>query len=997
MPISFIASGAVSTGANPTVAVPAGFAKNDLLLIVTTGTATPATPATWTQLAAQGAGQFITVLYRYATTSESSVPLTLAGTTSRAFMMCYRGAGAFQTNATFTTGTGTTATTSTLTTTYTNNFVLSIVANLAGQLRTLSTPTGTTLVSTNNTSTTLNGLMVARETQAAAAASTARSSTIAQSSAWSALQISFIETRTVYWVGGNGSWTSPGVGTTGANWADTSGGAGGKIVPSQNDAVIVDGSSGSPTITLSGLTPSCTSLTTTGATCTFTGGQWLLNGSMTLSATTTWSTTGTIFVGGTGTITTNAVSITAPISIAVGSGQTVTLGDTLTTTGQLQLFSGTLTLNGFNANCLTFSGTGTTARSIAFGSNFVNITSTATATVLNCADVTNFTPTGAGGLKLTGAAASAITRTAVIGTTGGAVSTAPNVFVAAGAAGSIFALTTASWVRDLDFTGFSGTFAPAAATTITGSLTAVSGMTWTTGTGTITFASTSTGRTITTAGKILYNLIFNGIGGGWTLQDTLNFGTNIGDRADTSVTNGTFNTGNFTINGGSFSISGTASVNLGSSTLNLQDPSIPWSCAASATLNAGTSNIVITGTSNTFNGGSKTYYNVSFPGNTSNLINNNNTFNKISFNGSVTSAGTLEFDAGGNNTIGTFDIRGTAGNTPSITSQSTTQTTLTSLNNAIQSNIDYIIANDITFAPTPTSTGTVPYYWYIGANSSSNADTVGALFTSDTTYTYYELRSGTSWAVPSNWGGINNVYLFGAGGGGSGSVVASATGSHNSGSGGGGGGFTALTNVSLTPSGSAAYTIGAAGPAAGGSTTLSASGNGGTTTFLVTNSAGGGGGATTGLGTTTPGTAGIGSTTNGGTGGSGTAPNTNTSNAGGGGAGGGGLNGNGQSGGNNVTTTIGSGGAGNAAGNRFFIQALSNAAIGNFSYGRGNSGGTTSGAGATAEGFGGGGGGGGTLAGSATTRAGGVGTQGLIVIRYIPGSSNQTGNYFLLM
>jgi hypothetical protein len=241
---------------------------------------------------------------------------------------------------------------------------------------------------------------------------------------------------------------------------------------------------------------------------------------MTLSATTVWSATGLITFTATGTVTTNGVSLSAPITIN-GTGITTTLGSALTTTGILTLTAGTVTLNGFDLSCLTFSGTGTTARGIAFGSNYVNITSTATATVLTLTDVTAFTPTGAGGFKLTGAAASGITRTIDIGTTTGAITNIPNVLVAAGAAGSAIAIVNGSGIQDLNFTGFSGTFAPPATLNITGSLTAVAGMTWTTGTGTITFAATATGKTITLGGKSLYAVTFNGAGGGWSLQDAM--------------------------------------------------------------------------------------------------------------------------------------------------------------------------------------------------------------------------------------------------------------------------------------------------------------------------------------------------------------------------------------------------------------------------------------------------------------------------------------------
>jgi hypothetical protein len=626
MAISFVAASAVVTGANPTVAVPAGTTKNDLLLLVTTGTATPTTPAGWTQLAAQGASQFITVLYKYAAATEASVAVTLVGTTSKAVMTAYRGAGAFQVSATFLTGTSTAPTTNTTTTTYANDFVVSIYANLAGAARTFTANASTTSRVNSATTTTINGLLIASELQVAAGATTARAATLSLSSAWSGLQIAFIESRTVYWVGGNGTWSTPVAGTTGANWANSSGGAGGVIIPTQNDAVVVNGSSGSPTITLSAV-PACASLTTTGATCTLSStGTLQLNGSMTLSATTTWSATGTMTILGTGTVTTNAVSLASPITID-GVSQTVTLGSALSSTGIMDFNNGTLVLNGFDADVLIFRGSGTTARGITFGANFVNITSTATATVLSVATATLFTPSGAGGFKLTGAAASGITRTVAIGTTGGAVATAPNVFVAAGAAGSIVTMTTNGWVSNLDTTGFSGTLTPNSLS-LAGSLTFASSTT--VGTSALTFTSTSSGNTITTAGKTLSSFTFNGVGGAWTLQDNVTLSGAI------TLTNGSLTTNNKTINATVFSSSNSnvRTLNLGSSTINLSITTTPWNFATTTnlTFNAGTSQINTTGVSSIeFQGGGLTYYNLNININSiSYQIFGNNTFNTLS-------------------------------------------------------------------------------------------------------------------------------------------------------------------------------------------------------------------------------------------------------------------------------------------------------------------------------------------------------------------------------
>jgi hypothetical protein len=160
----------------------------------------------------------------------------------------------------------------------------------------------------------------------------------------------------------------------------------------------------------------------------------------------TWTT-------GTGTITFASTSNNRTITTANKTLRNVTfnglggrwaLQDNLTLSSILTVTSGTLDLNNFNANTLTFTGTGTSARGINFGTSNVNITSTSTATVLNLTDATNFTPSGTGGFRLTGAATGTVTRTSVIGTTGGSADRAPKLNINGAAT---FALTTGSWVH----------------------------------------------------------------------------------------------------------------------------------------------------------------------------------------------------------------------------------------------------------------------------------------------------------------------------------------------------------------------------------------------------------------------------------------------------------------------------------------------------------------------------------------------------------------------
>ena len=180
-----------------------------------------------------------------------------------------------------------------------------------------------------------------------------------------------------YWVGGTGTWD-----TTTTHWAATSGGAAGATAPTATDDVFIDGSSGSPVITLTG-TLNCLSLTTTGATCTLTStGSLTVAGSITLSATTTWSNTGALSISGTCTLTTNGVTLTSSIVINT-AGITVTLGSALSTnvasaSFNINLYQGTFNTNNFNVT-LTGAGGGlqtqaALTKSLILGTSTINIT-----------------------------------------------------------------------------------------------------------------------------------------------------------------------------------------------------------------------------------------------------------------------------------------------------------------------------------------------------------------------------------------------------------------------------------------------------------------------------------------------------------------------------------------------------------------------------------------------------------------------------------------------
>lgn len=145
--------------------------------------------------------------------------------------------------------------------------------------------------------------------------------------------------------------------------------------------------------------------------------------------------------------------------------------------------------------------------------------------------------------------------------------------------------------NNIDFTGFTGTFAGTGAIAISGSFTAVAGMTFT-HTGTLTFNATATGKTITFGGQSMGALTFNGVGGGWTFQDAY---TQNGSRSIT-LTRGALDTNGKAITANFLNLSGgsTRSLTLGASAIALS--SMQYDQTTGLTLNAGTSVITVSGT-----------------------------------------------------------------------------------------------------------------------------------------------------------------------------------------------------------------------------------------------------------------------------------------------------------------------------------------------------------------------------------------------------------------
>lgn len=200
----------------------------------------------------------------------------------------------------------------------------------------------------------------------------------------------------------------------------------------------------------------------------------------------------------------------------------------------------------------------------------------------------------------------------ILQSAGAAASSAPTVsdavFLVAGS-GNVTA-DAGSVCRALDCTGYTGTLTIAdSATALTvgdGVFKLVAGMTLTLGgsSSTITFAATTTnggsGWNITTAGKTMPVVTFNGAGGQWTLQDALT-----ATAATITLTAGSLNTNNQTVTCGAFvsSNSNVRSLTLGTSTVNVTTGRWNLSTNTDLTLSAASSTIVMSSSDTFFPGG----------------------------------------------------------------------------------------------------------------------------------------------------------------------------------------------------------------------------------------------------------------------------------------------------------------------------------------------------------------------------------------------------------
>lgn len=177
---------------------------------------------------------------------------------------------------------------------------------------------------------------------------------------------------------------------------------------------------------------------------------------------------------------------------------------------------GTVTL-GANVDCLTVNFSGFTG-TFDFSTYDVNVAGNA-ATIINVTS-TIAAVNGTGKFNCSYAGSTG-TRTVLVATA--AATKAANLRISAGT--DTLALSSTNHIIDLDFTGFAGTWTTTTTTNVYGNLTLSTGMTVGSLGAAITMGATTTGKTITSNGKTIdIGVTFNGVGGGWTLQDALTLG-----------------------------------------------------------------------------------------------------------------------------------------------------------------------------------------------------------------------------------------------------------------------------------------------------------------------------------------------------------------------------------------------------------------------------------------------------------------------------------------
>jgi len=334
------------------------------------------------------------------------------------------------------------------------------------------------------------------------------------------------------------------------------------------------------------------------------------------------------------------------------------------------------------------------------------------------------------------------------GATGAAVpTTADDVYFDATSTGTVTIATGNTGAKSINCTGFTGTIAGSAAITVAGSITLDAGQTYT-HSGIITISGTGT---IITAGKTFSGITVFGSGITVTLGDALNLTTRT-----VAISTGTFDTAGYNVTAGSISSSAATvrAINLNASNVTLsQAAAIVFTTSTNLTFNAGTSQINCSTTTPTINGGSQTFYNVSFTSASAGTrsITGANTFNNLTLTASA--SGLSQLSVAADQTVsGTLTCAGSSSTARGFVRSDTIGTTRTITAAAVSAqDCDF---RDITIAGaaapiSPTRAGDCGNNSGITFPAAKNSYRVGT----NTTW-----AGSSSWALTSSGAGSNDNF-----------------------------------------------------------------------------------------------------------------------------------------------------------------------------------------------------------------------------------------------
>lgn len=455
---------------------------------------------------------------------------------------------------------------------------------------------------------------------------------------------------------------------------------------------------GSDIIAMTGTPVFLGNFNTTGFTGTFgkSNISMTVTGNFTIGTGSTWTSTGgsiTFNTTGTTTITTNGVSLSTTGITISGVGGTFNLGSALTFSGAVAftLTNGSFSSGNFTMNIPSLSSSNSNTRSFTLGTSTVNVTGN-----WNFSTITGLTASMASStLNLSGANLSFTGGSQAYGTvnvTGGGATvlgSASNTYVTFSytgvGSGDTLTLNQNQTVSGmLTITGNSGVNIVNVKSSVAGTL-----KIWTFGSASFINCTWSD-----------ISLTQNTVGGTWTLNEALNL-TGTGDLPAVLIDAGTFNTNNFNITCATFSTAGalTRTINLGSSLISLSGLTNALGITTGGlTLNAGTSTIEFTDTSNSnmsISPANATFWNIYFHRGTSTgsiTWNGNSTINNLKDDGTV--AHTIILTATQTLKMSSLTVSGTVGNILSIMSSSGGSPAFININHTIVT-MDYISFQDI--------------------------------------------------------------------------------------------------------------------------------------------------------------------------------------------------------------------------------------------------------------------------------------------------------------